>query len=136
MEAYWKGVLLVPERDLVVARLDGTIAGSAQLWLPPKNNEAQAFTGQLTTHFVAPWARGHGLARMLVEEVEAAALAAGLRALNLDIRETQERAIALYEQLSYRCWGNHPRYAWIEGRWIGGLYFVKDLAGSEETGGT
>ena len=31
METYWKGVLLVPERDLFVARLDRTVAGSAQL---------------------------------------------------------------------------------------------------------
>ena len=32
MESYWKGVLLVPERDLFVARLDGTIAGSVVSW--------------------------------------------------------------------------------------------------------
>ena len=31
LENYWKGVLLVPERRLVVGRLDGVIAGSAQL---------------------------------------------------------------------------------------------------------
>ena len=65
METYWKGVLLVPERELHVARVDGTIAGSAQLQRPPKNNEAQALTGQLTTFFLAPWARGHGLAQRL-----------------------------------------------------------------------
>lgn len=127
MEAYWKGVLLVPERELFVARLDGTVAGSAQLWRPPKNNEAQAYTGQLTTFFVAPWARGHGLARLLVEAVEKAACNAGLRALNLDVRETQTRAIALYEQLGYRRWGSHPRYAWIDGRWHVGHYYAKDL---------
>ncbi len=134
MEAYWKGVLLVPGRELIVARLDGTVAGSAQLWRPPKNNEAQAYTGQLTTFFVAPWARGHGLARMLVEAVEAAARDAGLMALNLDVRETQHRAIAVYEQLGYQCWGRHPRYAWIDGRWHMGYYFVKDLCenGQEE----
>ena len=127
MEAYWKGVLLVPERELLVARLDGTVAGSAQLQRPTRNNEAQAFTGQLTTFFVAPWARGHGLARMLVEAVEAAASGAGLRALNLDVRESQDRAIVVYEQLGYQCWGRHPRYAWIDGRWHTGYYFAKDL---------
>ena len=63
METYWKGVLLVPERQLHVARLDGTIAGSAQLQRTPKNNEAQALVGQVTTVFLAPWARGYGLAR-------------------------------------------------------------------------
>ncbi len=132
MEAYWTGVLLVPERELVIGRLDGVVAGSAQLQRSPKNNEAQAFTGQLTTFFVAPWARGHGLARALVLAVEAAARDAGLMALNLDVRETQARAITVYEQLGYRRWGSHPRYAWIDGRWYPGLYYVKDLAGTEE----
>ena len=132
MEAYWKGVLLVPERELVIGRLDGVVGGSAQLMRPPKNNEAQAFTGQLTTFFVAPWARGHGLARRLVLAVEAAARVAGLRALNLDVRETQERAIAVYEQLGYQRWGNHPRYAWIDGRWHTGLYYVKDLGDEDD----
>jgi hypothetical protein len=42
LESYWRGVLLVPERLLFVGRLDGTIAGSAQIQRPPRNNEAQA----------------------------------------------------------------------------------------------
>ncbi len=133
MEAYWKGVMLVPERVLVLGRVDGTVAGSAQLQRTPKNNEAQAFTGQLTTFFVAPWARGHGLARALVLAVEEAARTAGVRALNLDVRETQARAIAVYEQLGYRRWGSNPRYAWIDGRWYAGHYYVKDLLGVEGT---
>lgn len=135
METYWKGVLLVPERELFVGRLDGIVAGSAQLVRPPKNNEAQALTGQMTTSFVAPWARGHGLARQLVEAVEAAAREAGLKALNLDVRETQERAITLYEQLGYRRWGSHPRYAWIDGRWYTGYFYVKDLDTEPAPGG-
>ena len=40
LERYWQGVLLVPERELFVARLDGVIAGSAQLVRAPRNNEA------------------------------------------------------------------------------------------------
>src|SRR5262245_13073397 len=47
MESYWRGVLLVPERQLFVGRLDGTIAGTAQLIRPPRNNEAQAASAQL-----------------------------------------------------------------------------------------
>ena len=49
MERFWKGVLVVPERVLFVARLDGVVAGSAQLVKPPRNNEAQAHAAQLTT---------------------------------------------------------------------------------------
>ena len=129
METYWKGVLLVPERELFVARLDGTIAGSAQLVRPPRNNEAQAGIGQLTTSFMAPWARGHGLARMMVLAVEEAARGVGLCVLNLDVRETQEAAIRLYESLGYRRWGTHPQYALVDDRWITGFYYCKDLIG-------
>ena len=78
METYWKGVLMVPERTLIVGRLDNVIVGSAQLVRPTKNNEAQAHSGQLTTSFMAPWARGHGLARMITEAVENHARKIGL----------------------------------------------------------
>ena len=127
MESYWKGVLIVPERELFVGRLDGTIAGSAQLLRPPRNNEAQALVGQLTTFFIAPWARGYGLARQLVLAIEEAALQAGLAVLNLDVRETQEAAIKLYEALGYQRWGTHPRYALVEQHWVTGYYYYKVL---------
>ena len=97
LETYWKGVLVVPGRTLFVARLDAVVAGSAQLIRPTRNNEAQAAACTLVSHFVAPWARGHGLARMLTEAVEETARAEGFGMINLDVRETQEAAIAMYE---------------------------------------
>ncbi|MBK1696863.1 GNAT family N-acetyltransferase [Rhodovibrio salinarum] len=127
MESYWRGVLLVPERELFVARLDGVIAGSAQLQRAPRNNEAQAYVGQLTTFFLAPWSRGHGLARRLVEAVEARAVEHGLKAVQLDVRDTQTRAIQLYEAMGYRRWGSNPYYALVDGQWVGGHYYVKPL---------
>ncbi|SMH55747.1 GNAT family N-acetyltransferase [Azospirillum agricola] len=127
MERYWKGVLVVPERILFVARLDGVIAGSAQLVKPPRNNEAQGHAASLTTAFVAPWARGHGLARRLTQAVEAEAVACGFRALNLDVRETQEAAIALYETLGFKRWGTHPFYALVKGVRTAGYFYSKDL---------
>ncbi len=127
MEAYWKGVLLVPERRLFVARLDGTVAGSAQLIRPPRNNEAQAFAAQLMSAFLAPWARGHGLARRLVQTVEDTARALGVEVLNLDVRDTQAAAIQLYESLGYRRWGTHPAYARVAGKVMAGHYFWKPL---------
>ena len=128
MEAYWRGVLLVPERRLFVARLDGTICGSAQLARPPRNNEAQAFAAQLSGNFIAPWARGHGLARRIVLVVEEAARAAGFAILNLDVRATQEAAIQLYESLGYVRWGTHPAYARVDGKAIPGYFYFKRLA--------
>jgi ribosomal protein S18 acetylase RimI-like enzyme len=131
MEAYWRGVLLVPERTLFVARLDSVICGSAQLVRPSRNNEAQAVSANLTTSFMAPWARGHGLAKQLTEIVEDAARVAGFKLLNLDVRETQEAAIALYDRLGYTHWATHPYYAFNGEKWITGLYFYKHLNGPE-----
>ncbi len=128
MEAYWKGVVLVPDRRIFVGRLDGTIAGSAILVRPPRNNEAQAFAAQLTGMFVAPWARGHGLSRKLVELVEATALELGIEVLNLDVRDTQAAAIHLFEGLGYRRWGRHPAYARVDGKVISGHFLWKPLA--------
>ncbi|HTV88750.1 MAG TPA: GNAT family N-acetyltransferase [Stellaceae bacterium] len=127
LEAYWKGVLLVPERRLVVGRLDGVIAGSAQLSRMPRNNEAQAFAGTVTSAFVAPWARGRGIARGIVREIERLARDIGLVVLNLDLRDTQRAAIGLYESLGYRRWGTHPSYALVEGGVVPGHYYYKRL---------
>ena len=127
LESYWKGVLLIPDRRLVVGRLDGVIAGSAQLSRAPRNNEAQAFAGTLTSAFVAPWARGHGLARGIVLEIERIARELGLVVLNLDLRDTQRAAISLYEGLNYQRWGTHPLYARVDGRIVPGHYYYKRL---------
>ncbi|WP_158744317.1 GNAT family N-acetyltransferase [Acidisphaera sp. L21] len=127
LESYFRGLLLVPERQLFVGRLDGIIVGSAQLVRPPRNNEAQAFAAQLMHSFVAPYARGHGLARMITRRVEDAARALGYQMLNLDVRETQDAAIKLYEGSGYQRWGEHPAYARVGGKIIRGLYYCKRL---------
>lgn len=129
LEAYWNGVLLVPERALFVARLNGTVCGAVQLASPPKNNEAQSFAAQLTGNFLAPWSRGHGLARRMVEAVEDAARTAGFAILNLDVRATQDAAIRLYEAMGFQRWGTHPVYARVEGRVIPGHFYFKRLGG-------
>jgi ribosomal protein S18 acetylase RimI-like enzyme len=128
LEAYWKGVLLIPERMLFLARLDGVIAGSCQVQKPPRNNEAQGFACNLTTNFLAPWSRGHGLARQLIEIAEQHARAAGFRVLNLDVRETQRAAIRLYETLGYSKFGEHPYYAFANDRYVRGYFYFKELA--------
>ena len=127
MEAYFRGVLLVPERELFVARLNGEIVGSAILVRPPRNNEAQAFAANLMHSYIAPYARGHGLARMLTEAVEERARELGYHILNLDVRETQTVAIAMYESHGYVRWGVHPEYALVRGKSIAGLFFYKRL---------
>ncbi len=127
LEAYFRGLLLVPERQVFIARLNGTIVGSAQLVRPPRNNEAQAFGAHLMHAFIAPYARGHGLARLLTLRVEEAARAMKFQILNLDVRETQQAAISLYESLGYHRWGEHPMYARVHGKTIRGLFYYKLL---------
>jgi ribosomal protein S18 acetylase RimI-like enzyme len=129
LENYWKGVLLVPERRLVVGRLDGVIAGSVQLSRAPRNNEAQSFAGNVSGLFVAPWARGRGIGHRIIRELEALARELELVVLNLDLRDTQRAAIQLYESLGYRRWGTHPGYAQVDGRIVPGHYYYKRLDG-------
>jgi ribosomal protein S18 acetylase RimI-like enzyme len=127
LESYFRGALLVPERELFVGRLNGDIVGSAILVRPPRNNEAQAFAAHLMHSFVAPYARGHGLARLLTEEVEDRARDLGYHVLNLDVRETQAAAIRLYETMGYVRWGEHPEYALVRGKATHGFFYYKRL---------
>jgi ribosomal protein S18 acetylase RimI-like enzyme len=127
MEQYFRGVVLVPERELIAGRMDGVIYGAAQLLLPSRNNEAQAFAASIMHHFVAPYARGHGLARLIIQRAEDHARALGYHVLNLDVRETQGPAIALYEAAGFICWGTHPAYARVKGANVGGRFYYKLL---------
>lgn len=127
LERYWQGVIVMPLRLLLVARLDGVICGTCQLVKPVQQNEAQAHALHMTTHFVTPWARGHGLAKKLLLQAEATARREGFSVLNLDVRETQSAAIALYESLGYVRYGEHPYYAVIDGEMIKGYHYTKLL---------
>ncbi len=127
MERYWRGVLVVPERNLLLARLDGVVCGAVQLVEPSRHNEAQAFSATLLAAFVAPWARGRGVGRKMIETAEKLALEMGYRVLQLDVRETQSSAIHLYENMGYRRWGENPAYALVEGRMLTGYYYSKQI---------
>jgi ribosomal protein S18 acetylase RimI-like enzyme len=127
LETYFRGALLVPERELFVARLNGSAVGSAHLVRPPRNNEAQAHAAHLMHSYIAPYARGHGLARMLTTGVEERARELGYHVLNLDVRETQEAAIRLYESLGFVRWGVHPDYALVRGQAVRGFFYYKRL---------
>ena len=128
VERYWKGVLLVPERHLLIARLDGIICGAIQLVEPSRHNEAQAFAAQLLASFVAPWARGYGAGHELLKTAENLAIEKGFTVLNLDVRETQTAAIHLYEKNGFTRYGTHPHYAMTNGKVIAGHFYTKTIA--------
>ena len=75
----------------------------------------------------SPWARGHGLAKVLLEAAEKGAREAGLSVMRLDVRATQTRAIALYEGCHYRRWGTLQKYHMVDGQLVAGYFYVKDL---------
>ena len=92
------------------ARLFGRLGSSSQ------NNEAQNKICTITSHFVAPWARGHGLAKTMIEKAETVVIENGLNCVQLDVRETQNAAIQLFKSKGYAQWGTNPNYAQVKGK--------------------
>lgn len=127
LESYWKGVLLVPERDLIGARIDNTLVGSIQLVKPAASKQMEAFRASINNHFIAPWARGHGLAVELLNEAEEEAKRQGFSVLLLSVRETQKRAMALYEDHGFKCWGTLPYYESVSGKMLTGYHYYKQI---------
>ena len=127
LENYWKGVLAMPQRKLFIGSFEGAVAASLQLVFPNKSNEASSFSASIDTHFVSPWARGHGLARMLLESGEELAHKNGFSQILLEVRKTQDRAISLYENAGYKRWGELPAYHIVNGKVVTGYYYYKRI---------
>ena len=89
--------------------------------------QAQKNIANIQSHFVAPWARGYGLAKNMIDYAENTAKQKGASCVQLDIRETQEAAIQLFKSKGYEQWGSNPSYAVVEGKTISGLYFYKNI---------
>ena len=47
--------------------------------------------------------------------------------MNLEVRETQHRAIQLYEQAGFIKSGVNPKAVFINGKFIAGYYYYKEL---------
>ncbi len=127
MESYWRGVLLVPERELFGGWLDGNLAGAIQLIRPGASKETSSFCAQIEAHFVAPWARGHGIAKSLLQMAEREAANEGFTVLKLSVRETQDAALRLYQENGYVRWGILPYHEFVSGKTIAGHFFYKRL---------
>ena len=119
--------MLIQNKKLIVGRLNGAIAGALQLMFQPSNNQAQKNICHITSHFVAPWARGHGLAKTMIDKAESVGIENGVNCVQLDVRETQEAAIQLFKSKDYKQWGTNPNYAQVDGKNIKGFYYFKKL---------
>lgn len=127
LESYWRGTLVVPERIVLGGRLDGTLAASIQLLKPGPTKQTTAFCVSISNHFVAPWARGHGLAKALLQAAEEEAKSLNFSVVTLNVRSTQEAALKLYNESGYTRWGIMPYYEMVNDSMIAGHYFYKNI---------
>mgnify|MGYP001418234204 FL=1 len=127
LKKYWNSMLLIQTNTLIVGRLNGDIAGSMQLSFYPPNNEAQKTISTIKSHFVAPWARGYGLAKAMIDYAILKSKENNKINIQLDIRETQTAAIQLFESKDFIRWGENPTYAFVNGKPIKGYYYYRNI---------
>ncbi|MGF1605067.1 MAG: GNAT family N-acetyltransferase [Rhodothalassiaceae bacterium] len=132
LESFWKGILLAPHRDLFVARFEKRVVGALQLIRPGPLAETGAFSGELAGFFVAPHARGHSLARRLIEAGEARARGYGLKTLDFSIRADRQAALGLAAALGFQRWAVKSHFAFVDGRFVAGYFFTKELTPGPE----
>ena len=109
--AFWTGkvapALATRRRVVLVAALDGAVAGTVQLDLDTwPNQRHRADVAKLLVH---PRYRRHGVGRALMTAIEPYAKAAGRTLLTLDT--AGDAAERLYESLGYIIGGRIPGYA-------------------------
>ena len=127
LKNYWNGLVLINYKELIVGRLNGVIAGALQLSFQPTNNEAQKNIANIQSHFVVPWARGYGLAKQMIDHAINSSKEKNIKCLQLDIRETQQAAIHLFKSKGFIKWGENPYYAFVNGNFIKGFYFYREI---------
>ena len=88
----------------LVARLDGVVVGCGAV------RQREDTTAEIKRMFVDPAARGRGVGRRILEELEAWAVTAGMTRLVLEAGDRQEEAIRLYRVCGFRpipCFGEY-----------------------------
>ena len=90
------GQLRAPAGIFLVARLHGESVGCVGLKFPPDDT-----TAEIKRMWVAPSARGLGVARRLLAELESQSLARGRNLLRLDTNTALTAAINLYRSAGF-----------------------------------
>ncbi len=127
LNQYWKKITNDHLNNLIVGRLNGVIAGTLQLSYEAPNIESRKNIAQIKRQFVAPWARGYGLAKAMIDFSEKKAKEENIKSIQLSVRETQDAAIQLFSSKDYEVWGENPFYAFINGSFVKGIYFYKNI---------
>ena len=50
-----------------------------------------------------------------------------IKSIQLAVRETQDAAVQLFSNKDYKIWGENPYYAFINGSFVKGIYFYKNI---------
>jgi GNAT superfamily N-acetyltransferase len=128
-EPYWRGVAEAVAHGatlLFVADVDGKVVGTVQVGAAQMPN--QPHRGDLKKLLVHRSARGHGLARLLMDMAEQEAARRGKTILVLDTA-TGSDAEAIYPRLGWERVGVIPDYAlWPEGGLCATTLFYKRVA--------
>jgi acetyltransferase len=111
LERYWAGVIAAVqagEKTLLVARLDGRIAGSVQV--APEGRANGSHRAEVQKLIVPRWARRRGIGTALMEAAEAVVRASARTLIVLDTR-VGDNAERIYRRLGYQLAGVIPHYA-------------------------
>ena len=67
------------------------------------------------------------MAKAVFQKAEVKARQDGFKVITLEVRETQLRAIQLYEQAGFTKFGINPKAALVNEKYIAGHYYYKEL---------
>ncbi|PTX59149.1 hypothetical protein C8P63_11394 [Melghirimyces profundicolus] len=107
-----------------VVKVDGKIVGSARLKRGSKGMSHH--TAKFRT-WLTPGYRGMGLGKKLMEYTIAWAKAHGIEKINLDVWETNDRAIRLYRKYGFRLEGRRRRQAILNGQYVDEVFMARFL---------
>jgi ribosomal protein S18 acetylase RimI-like enzyme len=134
-EASWRQVLAEDRSQLLVARLDGQVAGFASFGRC-RDDGAPAGRGELWALYVAPqcWSQGVGLALWQATQARLAAL--GLQETSLWVLAGNARAIRFYTSVGFAPEPDAARNFDMGGARLREIRYVRQSAGATDTGGT
>jgi ribosomal protein S18 acetylase RimI-like enzyme len=130
-EDRWRARLSIPGSRNVVAKLGGEPVGMASgvpfPVVPDGPPPRKVGDIELISMWVAPSARGHGVADMLIQDLVAWAAHFGSPAVRLSVRETNASAIALYRRHGFEATGERATDEDPTGAAVAELVFRKPL---------
>ena len=87
--------------------LDGALIGMSGLHR--ESGVKRRHRGEIWGVYVVPEARGHGVARQMIEHLIAKAKELGIEQLQISTNVTNQMTIAFYETMGFKAWGVHER---------------------------